>query len=661
MLNYSEWKTFLDALLPGHTYELSYVDNALRLKTDKAQGLLIKKRLDEMLKTSVSFRRFAPYVMQSAVDRSSKDELYDRPVQPLVNSVEHGKQRLLNLFGEELADGTGIGVHQLFGNGAYFENGLLFSKEAAKIEIMNFWREALKETVKRLHKVSLSTVRKAWNGEGSLPLNNSELNELQDATLADGTILPCLRQQNMRICVDLKRLYQLIAPPEIKLVNDPMNESCFVEVDANHMFDYVRQCSKTKGGFLLRVYKDTAEANHAKGQLIVLDRASAVPKPNIYTFVLDRSGSMTNDFEDLKDRFIEFLEKLKELDPKAKIRIVFFHTERDEPLEYDLSKTSIDEIKQQITPILAEGATRLNLTMQDELNYAKTNPDRETHNQVIVLFTDGKDERAETVSINELTENINQFDRACVPTIITLGFGTGYEAQSLGDLASATGSMFYHLDEVEDINQLLKPSFTQSSRKLRDVLVRIIENSEYTITHQGKINQKETLAPQIPDIVIPFKPNATTSLSLDGNEILITVPDFSKIAVVNGTDKLREFAIAARKIMADSNLSVPELTKKLHLIQNDVNEVPCSPDGNIQKQALLTEIDGYQSLLKKTEAHVGYKVSASVMARSSSGFFAATPKSYAPASHSVPSSHAPAAAGAPSGDIPEEAISPSNS
>ncbi len=641
MLQHTEWKTLLDGLLPNTDYELTIDKDNLRLKTDPATATLIKTRLDEILKTPASFMKAAPYVLKDA-NAGTEDPNYNEPVQPFQQTLEGAKNQLLRLFGKELAPRSGVSIELLFAEDAYFDNGILYSMEAADKDSANFWHNKLKDALRRLHNISLDTIRKSWNGHGELP--KSQDPSIKNAALADGTVLPCLRIQNNRICVDLLRIYQLIASPKVEIQIDASNPNeAVVQIPTNHFFSYVQQCTK---GVMFRVYKDHQAAQEARAQLIVLDRASAIPSVLDCTFILDRSGSIGDeDLELLKQRFISYLRKLKVSCPNAKVRIVFFSNTADKPLEYDLAKTEIDQIERDIRSVKTGGSTRLHCTMMDELERHLRSPESQNTNNIIVTFTDGQDNVApagakddERLPVEKLTEMTNRFHGSSLPQMVMLGLGNDYNADVLANLGNATGSPFYHMNAIEDLSRIFGKAVNNQGRTLRDVVVKIIEQQNYErVLLQGKIPQNQASAPQLPDVVIPFRPNTVATLNLDKDSYVVTVPDLAKVSVINSTDKLRELGQEARALAAEyKDNPQPHLLKRLDDIHREVTQVKTTPEGAAYKADLAVEVFGYKTDLEKASLNSALGRSVASRANFQGSFFPGVRPAYSPASHSQP-------------------------
>lgn len=646
MLQHTEWKTLLDSLLPNTDYELSIDKDHLRLKTDPATAAQIKARLDEILQTPTTFMKAAPYVVKD--NGGSSDLSYNEPVQPFQPTLEGAKTQLLRLFGKELAPRSGVSIDLLFSEEAYFADGIIYSMAADDKETVTYWHNKLKEALKRLHNLSLDTIRKSWNGLGELPKTKDD--SIKNVALADGTILPCLRIQNNRICVDLLRIYQLIASPKVEIQVDATTPNeAVVQIPTNHFFSYIQQCTK---GVMFRVYKDRQDAQEARAQLIVLDRASSIPSIPDYTFILDRSSSIGyQDLEKLKERFITYLRKLKAVCPNAKVRIVFFSDTADAPLCYDLSKTDIDQIAQDIKDIQVGGNTRLHCTMKDELERLLNSPDSQYTNNIIVTFTDGVDNikpegSNDLLPVEKLAEMANRFDGTSLPQMVMLGLGDSYKAEILEKLAGATGSPFYHMRDIEDLNRIFGKSLNNRGRTLRDIVVKLLENQAYErVLLQGRIPQSQASAPQLPDVVIPFRPNTVATLSFDKDSYVVSVPDLAKVSVVNSTDKLRELGQEARALAADKVKPKSEVIRQLDDIHRELVTIKTSPEGAAFQAELAVEVLGYKTDLERVDLNDALARSVASRASYQGSFFPAAPPSprpaYSPASHLRDYSYSP--------------------
>jgi hypothetical protein len=639
MLQHTEWKTLLDALLPNTDYELTIDRDTLQLKTDPATATLIKTQLDQILQTPATFMKAAPYVFKDS-HTGLNDPIYNEPVQPFEQTLTGAKNQLLRMFGKELAPRTGVSIELLFSEDAYFADGILYSMQAADKEAANYWHSKLKEALKRLHNISLDTIRKSWNGLGELPKTKDD--SIKNAALADGTILPCLRLQNDRICVDLLRIYQLIASPKVEIrVDASKPNEAVVQIPTKHFFSYVQSCTK---GVMFRVYKNHQDAQEARAQLIVLDRAPAIPSIPDYTFLLDRSSSIGEEaFAQLKERFIGYLRKLKDVSPNAKVRIVFFSNQTDKPLCYDLSKTDVDQIERDIRGVGCGGSTRLHCTMLAELERHLNSPDSKNTNNIIVTFTDGADNVApegalDPLPVEKITEMTNRFDGTSLPQMVMLGLGESYNAEVLGKLANATGSPFHHMNDINDLSRIFGTSLNNQGRTLKDVVVKILEQQAYErVLLQGRIPQSQASAPQLPDVVIPFRPNTVATLNLATDSYVVTVPDLARVSVINSTDRLRELGQEARALVADRAKQKSEVILRLDDIHREITIIKTTPEGAAFKADLAVEVFGYKNDLEKASINDALARSVASRANYQGSFFPtanAQPRpAYSPASH----------------------------
>ncbi|MGE3921213.1 MAG: hypothetical protein AB7F64_09855 [Gammaproteobacteria bacterium] len=200
--------------------------------------------------------------------------------------------------------------------------------------------------------VTLDMIRKAVKLEEPLPASKPHMGI--ERVLAKGLIQDCFCVQLLKnedpekadqavVYFDIKTLWHMLFPPAVQYVlpeNELYKDKAIFSFNTHEVLLYVRQL--LNDGVFLRVYQSHEGQLTAKPMF--LSGSPGVEKPRFHVLIVDRSGSLKDYWVDLQKNVIAYIDELRKIDPKAKLRIMFFETDIGPTKEFDISnKTTIDE------------------------------------------------------------------------------------------------------------------------------------------------------------------------------------------------------------------------------------------------------------------------------------------------------------------------------
>lgn len=451
--NLFDWELFFQTVISSFPKDVAIhiTDDEIQLRGATSAIKDIHQRLEKMLRDPQSFFADQYYEIKLPPAKGkvySVEELRE-VAPPAGDSLSEGKEILLSLFGKEVFDDIAISLKKLFPEGlAEVEGGVIYSKYASNEKYAKTWQAALEALLAHFNGVDITELRKAYlDKKTHLPPLVQNITEAAPA-IAEGIAKECFGVQKVegkgwRVYCDYMRMYELLFPPKLEITCDQDNpDEATLSLSRSHLMSYVRQL--TQGGVLLRLYKDEKDAIQAR--TIIATRAHAINKPKHFVLVFDKSGSMSEGFQELKDRLKTFIYELNRLYPNATLRLVFFN---EGVARNDFSLEDRDEIFRFIDKQRTEGQTRLIGTMDEELEQLKKDLKTESHQVTMVLFTDG----VSNCGLNDssvLDEKIKNFSEK--PLIFSLGAGDYYDERLLGDLTAAVGGELHHMRDMSQFD-----------------------------------------------------------------------------------------------------------------------------------------------------------------------------------------------------------------
>ncbi len=622
------WKSFLDTILGqlGTHFAVEISSENITIETDPVAAKEITNRLTSVLSNPTAFQRSLPYKL---VDQSNSSQtptelgentdfvLQTPPIPD--NSIDTGKQVLLNIFSENLLDEL-MNINSLFNEktGAKSEEKVLFSKPASRITQLGIWNAIIEDLVSYFADVNLDKLREVWNNEDSY-LSTPEIYLVNSETstgIKIGLIEQCFGIQHYPktdnnpesdvFYFDYGRLYEFIFPPQVTISENKSDEG-IVELNINkeHILSCVQQL--TQGGMLFRTYKNAKEVGKIKMRPIFLSRERAVEKPALLSLVIDRSGSMCREFSDLKNHIISFISAIADRNKDITIRLSFFSDQLDTPVEFHIS--ALDEIIEYMKEILAVGHTLLFDSISSEISHSLIHKSTNDYNVSLIVFTDGQDNESKPGAEKNLTNEMLKFDQRSLerPKVFTLGYGKEYQHESLVKLTKSMDQKGSHihlqeLDDFYDIFVHVKEITCESD--LINFLLQVEES-----TQEFSIPLYHSNEPTLPSIIIPTRENSSLTIQMGDKKMIVSIPDSSLVPVENFTDRLTEILIEMRRIVADRLKTPQDKVTELLFLQADAESLMDSQERVIADE----KITYWQHQLQR--AYDDEKMHKSIMSR----------------------------------------------
>lgn len=653
-----DWKILFYTLL-GNTdvgnFEIETTGNQILIKASAEKASKIQQKLKGVLQTPVSFRQSLPYTVTGTdTGTGTTNPVTALPSTPYPeDSVASGKEVLLRFFSPDIFDELGFSIEKTFNENARSGQHVLFSKSTARRYIANAWREVLNALLLHFHGQSIDTLRDIWQDTSKyLPAPPDDLitDDTAAMSVATGLLQQCfglLTQQNpkkIEMFFNYGRLYEFLFPPHVNIETKNQDEVT-LSIDRDHLLSYMQQLVQDSA--LLRIYKSSDQAVNFTYRPIFFSRKPTVSKPHIHSLIIDKSFSMKECFDELKQGLIEFIVQLEKLDSNATIRLTFFSHDR-ETKEFPIKNISdiIDHIKSQEVA----STTSLFDAIFYELDHILWGNLTGDNNITITLFTDGYNnidkhdpkERTTLASIEETIETFSNRDVA-LPKFYTLGFGT-YDSNTLTLLAKKMGSPYLHLPNIGAFQQICQHISVMHDE--RDLVTFFYELGE--TSHQFVIPLQRNDQPQMPDIIIPMQVDKPLTITYRGDKLIVKIPDPSRIPVINTADKLAELAVQIRSIVTDTTINNQQKIQELRTVKIDIlalkndQETQLLPLELVQTNDLQGQVDTYKNQFRQDDSNQRIAQSARTLASSQQGFMASgNQKPSQPTPSPQPASHFP--------------------
>ncbi len=236
-----------------------------------------------------------------------------------------------------------------------------------------------------------------------------------------------------------------------------------VTLDRKALIDYLRYTFQE--GFML-----------AKRQPVLLPSETPLQKANnVYTLVLDRSGSMLSVFPEYKEKVKTLCQQLVNNICALGdiIRIIDFDDKigHDEAWVIDKDKNNLfRQISYHINRLDIGGSTNLYGTVFSTLNSLKQKYPE--HEHCLVVFTDG-DNTSSGITEQQLIDKITEQTGPTAkkpPRIFTLGLGDRYKREVVEKWSHGSGVSHIHLNTMSDFDEI----YAQGAKMSRPRLLRHI-------------------------------------------------------------------------------------------------------------------------------------------------------------------------------------------
>lgn len=589
----TNWKSLVDTLLGNLNvkYEFEVTDTEIHIKADPEASLKIQSHLNKVLSSSDAFFQSMPYkinVKQKGFFSWSSPTYETATYSQPQDTVEEGVGIFESLFGEEKFSEIALDLNKLFNvkQGATSQGLVLYSKPAKGRHTSQLWHDYLNALLASFNEVSVERLREIWKTPGDhLPGLLEDFNS-DEQLKYNGLIQQCFgviedrNKGEAKLFFNYGLLYRLVFAPQLTVQEKDLHTD--IRIDKQHMLNYVQQL--TQDGTLLRVYKENQAVNNFIARPLFFGNKKFNQMPHHYTIIIDRSGSMQDNFADLGNKVIEFIEKMKEYDDKAKVKIVFFDDSTGPIKEFLISESS--NIKRFIKSVNVGGYTRLFGTIEDELSQLLKDKTTQDNNSAVVFFTDGNDNIASSrkEAISKIITKLNEFHQQGLklPKIFTMGIGE-YDHEALSLFSKETNSPFIHLQDTKDFEEIY--TYLQTLRYEQEVLEFLVSASETNIFSVPLLQDGNV---QSPGILIPFQEKESIVYQVKGNRILVRVDDASKVPVATFNDFIQQSLTKLYTIVASSDSPTQKLIQ-LDSLEKIFAKFDLSSESEISTLTLLNQ------------------------------------------------------------------------
>ncbi len=536
---------------------------------------LIRSKLQTILKTPQSFFESLPYSISNMDTKNLDQNELDIKTPILEDSYEQGFNTFQSFFSVETADDIALNLPELFNEkkGAYSENYVLYSKPAKRKHTVEIWKDYLEALLIRLRGKDAAALRKIWMNENQASMQEaSDMLDFSDESVIQGLLQHCLgvietendlNQKQAILYFNYGLLFRFIFPPAIQ---DNEKNSLELVIDQEHLLNYIQQL--TNGGILLQVYQTSEGVPIARPIFFVSKNIKEV-KPT-YTMIIDRSGSMRNNFSKLGEKVIQFTQKLREINSEGIIRIVFFNEEASDLKEFPVSSKEIEFYIHQEISKGAFGRTRLFNSVLDQLKMLGGQGVTQDPS-VMFVFTDGYDNESgdRDIALEAITQELKQFSLGGASIkIFTMGIGK-YDFQALDYFSKETRAPLIHLETMEDFNDIYDYLKTFKYHEKTIELLLKAEGKDHFEKYNVFVLPDGT--PQASKIYLPFK-ESPIEIIKDNYPLAFSLDSQSGLPAARVEDEIDSILAKAYKVLADTP-SIEEAIRLVTQLELDLNSL----------------------------------------------------------------------------------------
>ncbi len=463
----ADWNAFLRILAPQfidrHTdLTISEEDETISFEIETSRVKAFQEHFDRVLQNSESLDLQLSYQQSAEISSSSSSSGMQIFESPPMENLDQAKNFMRKLFGENTMSGKSdvpINFDSYFVN---YESGVLTS--ALKSDI--FGSHALAKFAQQflclhLNGVNVHALRQIIAGNVGVDGDPMHLKapsgDISDDTRGEGFVQTCfgifedntdLKKTAFQMYFDIGRFLQLVYPPQSEV--EKINESkARITISLSHLLLYVKQLSRH--GLLF-----TVELKHGKvnAHPLLLPHRERVAKSLSVSILLDDSGSMECYRENLFKSVQSLIQRIATAAPEAEIHLTIFSgvgqkrecTEKAEQFNFDCFEHAS-----------LNGQTALYDSMVLPLKTMKNR--LKTHNNLLIILTDGKDNNSE-IGQEAILSEIKAIQQAvsggaAPPVIYALGCGN-VDEKVLNALAVAAGDKEYiETDNAEGFNKIV--------------------------------------------------------------------------------------------------------------------------------------------------------------------------------------------------------------
>lgn len=180
---------------------------------------------------------------------------------------------------------------------------------------------------------------------------------------------------------------------------------------------------------------------YESGQPVELLSVEHVDEPPKIVLLLDSSGSMKGQLDEVKEAAQDFVQGLPE---NSEVKVVDFDTDVKV-----LSGTTVDEAVTNISTLSVGGSTAL----YDSLREATDLLDSRGR-ATIVLFTDGENDLDGQVTITK-EETLELLETSGIP-VYAIGFGQGHDGKTLNDLSKVSQGLYFDAEDASALEEVFE-------------------------------------------------------------------------------------------------------------------------------------------------------------------------------------------------------------
>lgn len=490
-----DWTLLLSTLL-GHTSEeslpIQIVERTDTVEISSTQRALLTQ-LSLVLQSPVRIRQALAYRLNdSQPDEESADDLPAVPEYPTIVISEDPTSLFKHLFHPDVVARYGIFQWSELNQAEQAGNIIYFACRKEEVALTRHQFHLYKELLKRA--TLLDCMQALTTNESHQPLTFA-ICEQSVGALAENLSKIFYETQDKDgqtiFCFDLKLFLDCLTPPklDLKLVSHSSEDTSDTQLDSETEQEPVFVCEVNKlhlisflatqiqEGFMLHVQESPGNAEQRQGLPICFHMGRALPLQNIISFVLDCSYSMEEVFSEYQQAIIGFVQNLRARPDyqNTQIRITPFADQAEVTRVFDLNDS---ELIPYLQGLKANGNTFLNGAVAREM--ADLRPELDDKNVVLIVFTDGDDNRSPSDCLANLERQTSDIQRMSTPPkIFTYGLRTSsFNPEKLHQLANASGNEYTDLTNIRAFSTGLTQHLTEYNVPMR--VMRFVQDEAQT-------------------------------------------------------------------------------------------------------------------------------------------------------------------------------------
>ncbi len=421
---------------------------------------LVWRHLDYRLQSSEQADR------KASPSPSENAEIVIRPASDVLPPTpQQAKQIMQRFFGKSgVKTGIQLNLYEFFKSIDDVDATTLYSRPLEKSEV-TLWKNTLLPLIlNKLKETPLAELRRKYVGDDTQSLGKNHC--LQAGLFKKCLFVQKARDGQWRIVFDATLFYQILFPPRFQFSSAHSEHkdqkaspaAASLKVVKSHLTAALAQ-TVPQGVLITR--------KEEKRRPILLPTPASQAMHTAIYLILDISQSMYSYQENYRAQVLNFINQLATVfRPEDKLYITLFN---GKIVQMNEAFTISDQDGKQAAQtfinkeLQCTGGTRLYGTVNDVTTSSEFT-DQDNNNQVVVLFTDGADNKSDDLSKQSVEYTLNSKDPNIFRTY-TIGLGNDCDDALCNKLATKTGGKYIKIDQIDNFKEICE--HLQSMCRLR--------------------------------------------------------------------------------------------------------------------------------------------------------------------------------------------------